>query len=307
MEKKPLTWMNFPLPVLVFLSFCLLSLASAEKKTYVVFMGKSQKPASFDDHAEWYDSSLKSVSESAEMLYKYNNVAHGFSARLTTDEAKSMENQPGEAVSELVIGVLDTGVWPESKSFHDDGMGSVPKSWRGECEPGTNFSSSNCNRKLIGARYFYKGYEAATGPINVSRESKSARDDDGHGTHTSSTAAGSSVKHASLYGYASGTARGMASRARVAMYKVCWLLGCVSSDILAGMDQAIEDNVNVLSLSLGGATTDYFMDSIAIGAFGAMEKGIFVSCSAGNFGSRSVYCLQLCTVDYHRRCRYLGP
>lgn len=184
MEKKPLTLMNFPLRVLVFLSFSLLFVASAEKKTYVVFMEKSQKPASFDDHAEWYDSSLKSVSESAEMLYKYNNVAHGFSARLTTDEAESMENQPGvlslleevlyqpqttrtpeflglyesvelfpglEPVSELVIGVLDTGVWPESKSFHDDGMGPVPKSWRGKCEPGTNFSSSNCNRKLIGA------------------------------------------------------------------------------------------------------------------------------------------------------------
>lgn len=129
-----------------------------------------------------------------------------------------------------------------------------------------------------------KGYEAANGPINTSIESKSPRDDEGHGTHTTTTAGGSSVKGASLFGYAYGTARGMASRVRVAMYKVCWLGGCFSSDILAAMDQAIDDHVNVLSLSLGGPATDYFADSIAIGAFAAMEKGIFVSCAAGNSG-----------------------
>ncbi|XP_043709066.1 subtilisin-like protease SBT1.7 [Telopea speciosissima] len=288
-----------------------------EKKTYIVHMAKSEMPATFDEHAHWYASSLKSVSDSAEMLYTYNNAIHGFSTRLTDQEAKSLEGLPGilaimpqmryelhttrtplflgldkndgfmpqsDSTSEMVVGVLDTGAWPESQSFDDKGLGPVPSSWKGQCELGKNFNASSCNRKLIGARFFSKGYEATLGPIDETKESKSPRDDDGHGTHTSTTAAGSVVEGASLFGYASGAARGMAARARVATYKVCWLGGCFSADILAGMDKAIEDGVNVISMSLGGGMSDYYRDSLAIGAFTAMERGILVSCSAGNAG-----------------------
>ncbi|XP_047315490.1 subtilisin-like protease SBT1.7 [Impatiens glandulifera] len=287
------------------------------RSTYIVHMAKSQMPAIFNDHTKWYGSSLRSVSGSAKILYTYNNVIHGFSASLTENEALQLQNHPGiltvlpemkyqlhttrtpeflgldknadlfpesDSESEVVIGVLDTGIWPESKSFDDTGMNPVPTSWKGICQSGTNFNESNCNRKLIGARYFSKGYEAVMGTIDESKESKSPRDDEGHGTHTSTTAAGSVVESASLLGYAAGTARGMAIRARVSAYKVCWLGGCFSSDILAAMDKAIEDNVNVLSLSLGGGMSDYYRDSVAIGAFAAMEKGILVSCSAGNAG-----------------------
>ncbi|WOG93032.1 hypothetical protein DCAR_0312311 [Daucus carota subsp. sativus] len=290
------------------------------KITYIVHMSKSEMPVRFNDHTHWYDSSLKSVSDSAEMLYTYNNVAHGYSTRLTKQEAESLEKQPGilgvmpeviyelhttrtpeflgldqnanlfpesKTASEVVVGVFDTGVWPESKSFDDSGLGPIPSSWKGLCETGNNFNASNCNRKLIGARFFSKGYVAALGPIDESKESNSPRDDDGHGTHTSTTAAGSVVRDASLLGYAAGTARGMASSARVAVYKVCWEGGCFSSDILKGMDMAIADNVNVMSLSLGGGTSDYYRDNIAIGAFAAMQKGILVSCSAGNAGPSS--------------------
>ncbi|PHU26127.1 Subtilisin-like protease SBT1.6 [Capsicum chinense] len=305
--------------VLVFVLLCLcnMSVAMEIKKTYIIHMAKSQMPATFDDHTHWYDSSLKSVSESAEMLYVYKNVVNGFSARLTAQEAESLESQPGilsvltelkyelhttrtpsflgleksadffpesDAMGDVIVGVLDTGVWPERKSFDDTGFGPIPASWKGQCESGTNFSSAKCNRKLVGARYFSRGYETTLGPIDESEESKSPRDDDGHGTHTASTAAGSIVQGANLLGYASGTARGMANRARVAVYKVCWEGGCFSSDILAAMDKAIDDNVDVLSLSLGGGTSDYYKDSVAIGAFAAMEKGILVSCSAGNGG-----------------------
>ncbi|KAK3416515.1 hypothetical protein EUGRSUZ_H02279 [Eucalyptus grandis] len=292
-----------------------------ERRTYIVHMAKSQMPAAFQHHAHWYDSSLKSVSGSAQMIYSYDTVVHGFSARLTAEEAGSLEARHGilavmpelryelhttrtpeflgldksssllpasESVNEVVVGVLDTGVWPESKSFDDTGLGAVPSGWRGACESGTNFTAANCNRKLIGARFFSKGYEATMGPIDVSKESKSARDDDGHGTHTASTAAGSAVDGASLFGYAPGTARGMATRARVAAYKVCWLGGCFSSDILAAMEKAVVDGVNVLSLSLGGGSPDFYRDSVAIGAFAAAEKGIFVSCSAGNAGPSSM-------------------
>ncbi|CDY18654.1 BnaA09g07410D [Brassica napus] len=276
----------------------------AQQSTYIVHMAKSQMPSSFDQHSLWYESSLKSASESAEMLYTYNNAIHGFATRLTPEEADSLMVQPGVisvqseqqyelhttrtplflglevhnaglfpetgAASDVVIGVLDTGVWPESKSFSDEGYGPVPSTWKGECETGTNFTASLCNRKLIGARFFVT-------------ESRSPRDDDGHGTHTASTAAGSVVEGANLLGFANGTARGMAYRARVAVYKVCWKPTCFGSDVLAGIDKAIEDNVNVLSISLGRRRRDY-NNEIAIGAFSAMERGIFVSCSAGNDG-----------------------
>ncbi|CAA2958494.1 subtilisin-like protease [Olea europaea subsp. europaea] len=318
MEIKINFFRYVALRILVLLGLCHVSFAA--KKTYIVHMAKSEMPASFEDHTHWYDSSLKSVSESAEMLYTYTNVIHGFSTRLTAAEAQKIEKQPGilsvyeevkyelhttrtpsflgldqnaavlpesDSVSEVIIGVLDTGVWPESKSFDDTGFGPIPSSWKGECETGTKFTASNCNKKLIGARYFTRGYEATLGPIDESKESRSARDEDGHGTHTASTAAGSVVPGANLFGYAVGTARGMATRARVAVYKVCWIGGCFSSDILAAVDKAIDDNVNVLSLSLGGSMSDYYRDSVAIGAFAAMEKGILVSCSAGNGGPSS--------------------
>ncbi|XP_020211184.1 subtilisin-like protease SBT1.7 [Cajanus cajan] len=287
------------------------------KTTYIVHMDKLNMPANFNDHLLWYDSSLNSVSDSAEMLYTYNHVAHGFSTRLTTQEAELLSKQlgvlsvtpevrydlhttrspeflglertttlslPYGKQSEVVVGVLDTGVWPELKSFDDTGLGPVPSSWKGECERGKNFNPSNCNKKLVGARFFSKGYEAAFGPIDEKTESKSPRDDDGHGSHTSTTAAGSAVPGASLFGFANGTARGMATQARVATYKVCWLGGCFTSDIAAGIDKAIGDGVNILSMSIGGGLTDYYKDTIAIGTFAATAHGILVSNSAGNGG-----------------------
>ncbi|KAF9615038.1 hypothetical protein IFM89_021609 [Coptis chinensis] len=201
----------------------------------------------------------------------------------TIDRSKDID----QASMDVIIGVLDTGVWPESKSFDDSKMEPVPSRWKGECESGPDFSSSLCNKKLIGARSFSKGFKMASGGSTTKKpleENESPRDQDGHGTHTASTAAGSHVANASLLGYARGTARGMAIQARIAAYKVCWKTGCFGSDILAGMDRAILDGVDVLSLSLGGGSAPYYRDTIAIGAFTAVEKGIFVSCSAGNSG-----------------------
>ncbi|KAL2963863.1 hypothetical protein AAZX31_17G224500 [Glycine max] len=289
----------------------------ANKKTYIIHMDETTMPLTFTDHLSWFDASLKSASPSAEILYTYKHVAHGFSARLTPKDVDTLAKQPGilsvipelkyklhttrtpnflgldkattllpasEQQSQVVIGLLDTGVWPELKSLDDTGLGPVPSTWKGQCEIGNNMNSSNCNRKLVGARFFSKGYEAALGPIDTTTESKSARDDDGHGSHTLTTAAGSVVPEASLFGLASGTARGMATQARVAVYKVCWLGGCFTSDIAAGIDKAIEDGVNVLSMSIGGSLMEYYRDIIAIGSFTAMSHGILVSTSAGNGG-----------------------
>ncbi|KAI9102996.1 hypothetical protein K1719_023435 [Acacia pycnantha] len=186
--------------------------------------------------------------------------------------------------SDLVIGVIDTGIWPERQSFNDRDLGPVPPKWKGQCVAGEDFPASSCNRKLIGARYFSKGYEATNGKMNDSTEYRSPRDSDGHGTHTASIAAGRYVFPASLLGYAKGMAAGMAPKARLAIYKVCWAGGCFDSDILAAFDAAVADGVDVASLSVGSVVVPYFLDVIAIGAFGASTAGVFVSASAGNGG-----------------------
>ncbi|GLJ13774.1 hypothetical protein SUGI_0219920, partial [Cryptomeria japonica] len=190
---------------------------------------------------------------------------------------------------DLVIGIIDSGIWPESESFKDNTLPPPPSSWKGVCQEGEQSSKSTCNRKLVGARWYVKGYEAAKGPLNTTEvpEYRSARDHNGHGTHTASTAGGSQVRNASFMGLGRGIARGGASRARIAMYKVCRLGGdCSEADILAAFHDAISDGVDVLSISLGSGTPlpDYFASSLDIGSFHAMEKGIPVVISAGNDG-----------------------
>lgn len=143
-------------------------------------------------------------------------------------------------------------------------------------------------RKLIGARYFNKGYAAVAGSLNSSFDTP--RDNDGHGSHTLSTAGGNFVAGASIYGFGKGTAKGGSPKARVAAYKVCWPpVGgneCFDADIVAAFDMAIHDGVDVLSVSLGAEPTPFFNDSVAIGSFHAVKHGIVVVCSAGNSGPK---------------------
>ncbi|KAL2484238.1 subtilase family protein [Forsythia ovata] len=196
---------------------------------------------------------------------------------------------------DVIVGVLDTGVWPESESFNDKGMEPIPKSWKGKCKSGVGFNSSNCNRKLIGARYYLKSYEASFGPLDTRLDFRSPRDKNGHGTHTSSTIGGRRVSNASaLGGFGSGTATGGAPLVRLAMYKVCWPIPglttaegntCLDDDVLAAFDDAITDGVQVISVSMGGSTSrPYIQDPIAIGALHAVKRNIVVACSAGNSG-----------------------
>ncbi|KAL3850976.1 hypothetical protein ACJIZ3_012858 [Penstemon smallii] len=189
---------------------------------------------------------------------------------------------------DTIIANLDTGVWPESESFSDKGYGPIPSKWKGICHFDDNASSRfHCNRKLIGARYFNKGFAAYAG-VKLNSTFNTPRDTDGHGTHTLSTAAGNFVPGASVFGVGNGTAKGGSPRARVASYKVCWPPAngteCFDSDILKAFDMAIHDGVDVLSVSLGGDPVDYFYDGLAIGAFHAVQNGVVVIASAGNSG-----------------------
>ncbi|RCV10405.1 hypothetical protein SETIT_2G109700v2 [Setaria italica] len=190
---------------------------------------------------------------------------------------------PSSSSPDTIIGLLDSGIWPESPSFNDAGFGPVPGRWKGVCMAGDDFNSSNCNRKLIGARYYNES--DVRGPSQSG--GGSPRDDVGHGTHTSSTAAGNAVAGASYYGLAAGTAKGGSASSRVAMYRVCSEEGCSGSAILAGFDDAVADGVDVLSVSLGASPyfrPDFTSDPIAIGSFHAVAKGVTVVCSAGNSG-----------------------
>ncbi|CAA0810957.1 Subtilase family protein [Striga hermonthica] len=294
-------------------------LPAAADKLYIVHMDTNLMPDAYNTQSDWYADHLQTLTaaESGKIMYTYEAAYPGYAAALSPEEADALRQsdavlgvyedtvynlhttrtpeflglngeqaghtlqQLNQASYDVIIGVLDTGVWPESKSFSDTGMPDVPARWRGMCQVASDFESKNCNKKLIGAKSFSEGYRGAVGKTN---ESMSARDYNGHGTHTASTAAGTVVSHASFFGYASGNARGMATQARIAAYKVCWNEGCMGSDILAGIDSAIQDGVDVLSMSLGGPLVPYYQDTTAIGTFAAMEKGIFVSCSAGNAG-----------------------
>ncbi|XP_026430635.1 subtilisin-like protease SBT1.4 [Papaver somniferum] len=256
-----------------------------------------------------------------QIIYAYDHAMHGFAARLTLSQASHLRNVPGIVSvlpeqshqlhttrtpqflglddkvgiwpesgygDDVIVGVFDSGIWPERRSFHDEGLGPVPERWKGICEVGPDFPKESCNKKIIGARTFSKGYEAflLQSKMNVSAaKSISARDMKGHGTHCASIAAGSAVPGASLGPYAAGVAQGMAPRARIAVYKVCWPdVVCLESDILAAFESAIADGVDVISMSLGLEPLPYNQQLAMIGAFHAMQKGITVSCSAGNHG-----------------------
>ncbi|CAL9213263.1 unnamed protein product [Arabidopsis halleri] len=252
-----------------------------------------------------------------EIHYIYENAMSGFSATLTNDQLETVENSKGfisaypdellslhttysheflgleygiglwnetSLSSDVIIGLVDTGISPEHVSFRDMHMAPVPSRWRGSCDEGTNFSSSSCNKKIIGASAFYKGYESIVGKINETTDFRSARDAQGHGTHTASTAAGGIVPKANYFGQAKGLASGMRFTSRIAAYKACWALGCANTDVIAAIDRAILDGVDVISLSLGGSSRPFYVDPVAIAGFGALQKNIFVSCSAGNSG-----------------------
>jgi subtilisin family serine protease len=214
----------------------------------------------------------------------------------------------------VVVGVLDTGIAPENPSFAGEPLSAAPGdepfldgdeivytkadggTFRGICEEGEQFDATDCSTKVIGARYYLDGFGAERiGDASVG-EYVSPRDGDGHGSHTASTAAGNHGVDASVSGVDYGQISGVAPAAKIAAYKVCWSGpdpaittddGCASTDLLAGIEQAVADGVDVINYSIGGGSATSTVSSTDYAFFGAAAAGIFVSASAGNDGPDS--------------------
>ncbi|CAI9087889.1 OLC1v1022078C1 [Oldenlandia corymbosa var. corymbosa] len=195
---------------------------------------------------------------------------------------------------DIIIGVIDSGVWPESKSFNDDGMDPIPERWKGTCEAGDKFDTSHCNRKLIGARSHLQAFESQYEQVNQNLDYRSPRDSAGHGTHTASTAGGRRVPDVSFRGgLARGVLSGGAPQARIAVYKACWQVDhgyfkdfeCFDADMLSAFDSAIADGVDVLTISIySHKVGSYLKDGVALGSWHAFKNNILVVMCAGNDG-----------------------
>ena len=230
-----------------------------------------------------------------------------------------LRGSPGLDGEGVVIAVIDSGITPEHPALADTREADRPRacrsrwaentflgkwlcrrfdkledtlvfdppdSWSGICQEGPDFAADSCNNKLIGARYFLEGAQSG-GPIDDG-EIFSARDVDGHGTHTATTAAGNKVR-ASIFGTLLGQVEGVAPRARVAAYKACWLrpgdmrASCNTSDLANAIDTAVADGVHIINYSVGSSLlTTTAPDDVALLA--AAKAGVLTVVAAGNEG-----------------------
>ena len=219
----------------------------------------------------------------------------------------------------VVIGIIDSGIAPEHPALQDTRDADKPRAcqsswgettilgrwlcgrykrlpqvvtfeppedWNGDCVGGDRFETSDCNNKLIGARWYIDG-ALETGPIDPG-EIHSPRDADGHGTHTATTAAGNRTS-ASLFGTLVGDIEGIAPKARVAVYKACWLrpgatrASCNTSDLANAIDAAVADGVDVINYSVGSSLRRTTApDDLALLA--AAKGGVIAVVAAGNEG-----------------------
>ncbi|OPG09061.1 serine protease [Streptomyces sp. GKU 895] len=199
---------------------------------------------------------------------------------------KSAGRKPGRSTGAgTVIGVLDTGIWPESPSF--DRKMPAPAGWHGTCQTGDRFVAEHCNGKIVGARYFADTFLAADGAL-PDGEVLSPRDMGGHGSHTASTAAGLPVDDVTIAGRNFGSISGVAPDAQIAVYKVLWGGMGYDADIIAGIDAAVADGVQVLNYSIGTLMGDAEPNTPIGNAFlNATVAGVFVTAAAGNTGFSS--------------------
>ncbi|KAH7691107.1 Peptidase S8 subtilisin-related protein, partial [Dioscorea alata] len=261
-----------------------------------------------EDVEDWHRSFLPNTTlDTGEprLVHSYRHAISGFAARMTSEEVRAIESMEGFLMarpsktlklsttytprflgldrqsglwvdsfmgSGVIIGVVDSGITPNHASFMDDGtMPPKPPKWKGSCR----FPNKTlCNHKLIGAIAF-RGSR---------RPSPKDAKNDGHGTHVAGIAAGSFVDNADVLGLARGTASGTAPKAHLAIYKACSASSCRDADIVAAIEEAIKNGVDILSLSLGQPSIPFYDDDTMIATLSAIRAKIFVCMAAGNSG-----------------------
>lgn len=301
-------------------------------------LGTAAAESAAADLVATHDALLAAVGAPvAAKSHSYVNALNGFSAFISHDQAVKLASLPGVAMvvpdelqqpqtdvsgdflgltaagaaydsgltgEDIVIGVIDTGIWPEHPSFADDGTydaapiaiddisaedyTGVVRDYAG-CDFGATTHTLaagyyddpfTCNDKLIGARYVLDTYIEAVGLTDV--EYSSARDSEGHGTHTASTAGGNAGVEASIFGIDRGTVSGIAPRARVVAYKALGAQGGTSADLAQAIDLAVFDGVDVINYSIGSSSFAMGADDVAF--LFAAQAGVYVATSNGNAG-----------------------
>jgi hypothetical protein len=262
------------------------------------------------------------------VVYRFTTAVNGFAAELNTKQVKQLRSTEGVALVEkstnqkidtvsspeflglegptgtwaqvggpaeagkgTVVGVIDTGIWPENPSFAGlplkaPGRSVKVRGFHGACQAGEQWDVRDCNDKVVSARYFVEGF----GRNNIAQSDYlSPRDGVGHGSHTASVAAGNRDVAVQIQGQEFGDASGVAPAARVAVYKVCWAApnpdddGCATADAVAAINQAVADGVDVINYSISG-TRETAADSVELAFLNAAASGVFVATSAGNSG-----------------------
>ncbi|KAG8385789.1 hypothetical protein BUALT_Bualt03G0081800 [Buddleja alternifolia] len=275
-----------------------------------------------DSHEQFLQSTLDEGSYNK--LYSFKHIVNGFAVHTTHSQIDKFKSAHGVKLVEkdtgvklmtsytpeflglsavwsqqggdrnagegIVIGFVDSGINPVHPSFAYDPMNPFTSNishFSGTCEGGPLFPQTSCNGKIISARFFASGARAAA-TLNASADIQSPFDAVGHGSHVASTAAGNFGVPVVVDGFFYGRASGMAPRARIAVYKAIYPTIGTLTDVLAAIDQAVLDGVDILTLSIGPDAppqdTLTFLGAFEIFMLSAQKAGVFVVQAVGNQG-----------------------
>ncbi|KAK9097739.1 hypothetical protein Syun_024784 [Stephania yunnanensis] len=259
-------------------------------------------------------------------LYSYKHLLNGFAVHISPEQAEALRRAPGvksverdwkvkrltthtpeflglpmgvwptgggsdRAGEGIVIGLVDSGIYPNHPSFGTQNIAPyrpIP-TYRGKCEIDPNTKKSFCNGKIVGAQHFAAAAIAARA-FNPTIDFPSPLDGDGHGSHTAAIAAGNNGVPVRMHGFEFGKASGMAPRARIAVYKALYrLFGGFVADVVAAIEQAVVDGVDILNLSVGqnsppATTKTTFLNPFDATLLSAVKAGVFVVQAGGNGG-----------------------
>ncbi|MFV8783044.1 S8 family serine peptidase [Microbulbifer sp. SA54] len=211
----------------------------------------------------------------------------------------------------MILGIIDTGINTDHIAFAEVGGDGYEHTnplgegvYVGDCAT----DATLCNDKLIGVHSYpvitdvYKYWNP-----RANRRPSNGEDYHGHGSHTASTAGGNVIMDTPLQApentvtsdgidlpFAFPKTSGIAPHANIISYQVCYAgnggagdtyTGCPEEAILAAIEDAITDGVDVINFSIGGAESFPWEDPMELAFLSAREAGISVAVAAGNAGA----------------------